>query len=77
MPQATHKFDANKMRKLLENETEYISNLFAIFDVPDSVEGKFYIPLGSGEANELQFQPFPIQQTTVSTSSSCSITSKR
>ncbi|KAJ6636188.1 Surfeit locus protein 6 like [Pseudolycoriella hygida] len=38
MPQATQKFDANKLRKLLEQETEYISNLFAIFDVPDSVE---------------------------------------
>ncbi|XP_037050395.1 surfeit locus protein 6 homolog [Bradysia coprophila] len=38
MPQATHKFDANKMRKLMEQETEYISNLFTIFDVPDSVE---------------------------------------
>lgn len=39
MPQATHKFDANKMRKLMEQETEYISNLFTIFDVPDSIEG--------------------------------------
>lgn len=39
MPQATHKFDTNKMRKLMEQETEFISNLFAIFDVPDSVEG--------------------------------------
>lgn len=48
MPQKTNKFDANKfnankMRKLLEQETEYISNLFAIFDVPDSVEGNFML----------------------------------
>lgn len=41
MPQVMHKFDSNKMRKLMEQETEYISNLFAIFDVPDSVEGNF------------------------------------
>jgi len=38
MPQKTHNFDSNKMRKLLEQETEYISKLFANFDVPDSVE---------------------------------------
>ncbi len=38
MPQTTHKFDAHKMRILMEEETEYIGNLFAIFDVPDSVE---------------------------------------
>lgn len=41
MPQTTYKFDSTKMRKLLEQETEYISNLFAIYDVPDSVEGNF------------------------------------
>jgi len=38
MPQLTEKFNSSNMRKLMEQETEYISNLFAIFDVPDSVE---------------------------------------
>lgn len=57
MPQATHKFDSNKMRKLLEQETEYISNLFAIFDVPDSVEGNlyFYIDMTRKHETNLNF----------------------
>jgi len=38
MPKITEKFNSNNMRKLMEQETEYISNLFAIFDVPDSVQ---------------------------------------
>lgn len=53
MPQATHKFDSIKMRKLLEQETEYISNLFAIFDVPDSVEGNFHINKVKGKLKQI------------------------
>lgn len=53
MPQKPQHFDSNKMRKLLEQETEYISNLFAIFDVPDSVQGNFILMLINQDSNIL------------------------
>lgn len=35
-----HKFDKQKVRRIVEFEDEFISNLFNCFEVPDSVEGK-------------------------------------
>lgn len=33
------KIDKNKLRKILENEDEFISTLFDCFEVPESKEG--------------------------------------
>lgn len=37
---SVQKFDKQKIRKILEQEDEFISNLFDCFEVPNSVDGK-------------------------------------
>lgn len=34
------KFDKQKIRRILETENDFITNLFKTFEVPDSIEGK-------------------------------------
>lgn len=36
----TKKFDRNKVKKLLEDENEFIVDLLTTLDIPDSIEGK-------------------------------------
>lgn len=37
----THKFNKAQIRQVLEEENEFITNLFNSFEVPDSIEGNF------------------------------------
>lgn len=36
------KFNKNQIKNILENEYEFITNLFDCFDVPESIEGKIF-----------------------------------
>lgn len=40
--QNSFKFDKGKMKKLLQEENDYIVDLLTTFDVPDSVEGECF-----------------------------------
>lgn len=43
MPKSATKMNTVKMRALLEQENEFITNLLAMFEVPDSVHGEFLL----------------------------------
>lgn len=41
MPKKASKNNINKIRNLLAEENEFITNLLAVYDVPDSIHGKY------------------------------------